>query len=434
MTLREALDRTLLLMRDEFGDDASDAMLLAALTGTRVALIADDKNIASHSAQTAFVTAAMLMARSGHKVFLLAPDVEMIGRQPPLRPGRMIDQLLRTGADLLPGIEFAIDPLAGEIDLAIALGNSPVPIQARRCIRLNATSWAGQIQREADFTSWNAGDWPLGAMASAGLASAEAFKIAMGKLHQYARNPARLSTVFSATDELSFVLAPPETPCIANLGQFDCVSGGAIINAILYALLRIPGLTGAGRLIEPDVADLTNLNRYMLLTRSQLHIPKARDLTAICTPSLRLEPIEKRYEPGILKSLGSFAPSVLVGVDDIPTRWAVQQANPAWLGIGATTHWSAMASFHRKGLGCAQCLHAYDDPGNAPIPTVAFVSFWSGLLTAAYFLRHIAGQQIPVREQQVYMTPFRAENPVRTPAPIRENCPTCDIIAQLRAA
>jgi hypothetical protein len=33
-----------------------------------VALIADDANIVSHSAQTAFVTAALLMARSGHQV------------------------------------------------------------------------------------------------------------------------------------------------------------------------------------------------------------------------------------------------------------------------------------------------------------------------------------------------------------------------------
>jgi hypothetical protein len=41
-------------------------VLLGALIGTRAALVADRANIASHSAQTAFVTAASLMARSGH--------------------------------------------------------------------------------------------------------------------------------------------------------------------------------------------------------------------------------------------------------------------------------------------------------------------------------------------------------------------------------
>jgi hypothetical protein len=70
MTLRQALDRTLLLMRDEIVESAGDDTLLAALTGTRVALIADAANIASHSAQTAFVTAALLMARSGHQALM----------------------------------------------------------------------------------------------------------------------------------------------------------------------------------------------------------------------------------------------------------------------------------------------------------------------------------------------------------------------------
>jgi hypothetical protein len=68
----------------------------------------------------------------------------------------------------------------------------------------------------------------------------------------------------------------------------------------------------------------------------------------------------------------------------LPTRCAVQQAMPQWLVIGATTYWSAMASFHSEGLGCARCLHNEDEPGDGPIPTTACVSFWAGLLTAAY--------------------------------------------------
>ncbi|MFZ2137605.1 MAG: hypothetical protein WAV78_11880, partial [Xanthobacteraceae bacterium] len=33
-----------------------------------------------------------------------------------------------------------------------------------------------------------------------------------------------------------------------------------------------------GRIIEPDTTDLTKLNRYMLLLRSNCHTPKAHDL------------------------------------------------------------------------------------------------------------------------------------------------------------
>ena len=146
----------------------------------------------------------------------------------------------------------------------------------------------------------------------------------------------------------------------------------------------------------------------MLLVHSHLEECKAHDLAAICQGTgLEIEPINERYEQRYVRSK-KLAVSVLVGVDDIPSRWLVQRANPEWLGIGATTHWSAMASFHQLGLGCAEYLHPVDDPNDAPIPTVAFVSFWAGLLTAAYFIRHLSGN-LRATEQQTYVTPFGAE-------------------------
>jgi hypothetical protein len=101
---------------------------------------------------------------------------------------------------------------------------------------------------------------------------------------------------------------------------------------------------------------------------------------------LSLTAIAVHYAGGHVEEVGAFAPKVLVGVDDIPTRWNVQLQQPHWLGIGATTHWDAMAAYHEQGLACAQCLHPRDDPTTALIPTVAFVSYFAGLLLACYFL------------------------------------------------
>jgi hypothetical protein len=427
MTLRDALDRTLLLMRDEVGEEVNDSVLLAALTGTRVAIIADEMNLATHAAQTAFITAAILMARSGHSVFLLAPDAPLIGPQPPLQPGRMVEQLLRVGKDMLPGVEFVAGDPAEEVDLAIALGDSAIKVRARRRIRLNAEPWAGVIAREDHMQRWNTPWWPFGALAAAAIAAGEAFKIAMRKLLPVALNPAGTAAVFADTDELTFSLAPADTPYCRDLGNLDFVSGGAIVNAALYALARIPAVNGRGRIIEPDTSAISNLNRYMLLLRSQLEGSKARDLAELLGNGLRFEPIDQLYEPELLKTIAPLAPTVVVGVDDIPTRWVVQQAKPEWLVIGATTHWSAMASFHREGLGCAQCLHPEDDPGVAPIPTTACVSFWAGLLAATYFARHTIGQTISIKQQQTFLTPFRPENPFRTAVHVRKNCPTCQV-------
>jgi hypothetical protein len=136
-----------------------------------------------------------------------------------------------------------------------------------------------------------------------------------------------------------------------------------------------------------------------------------------------LEPVDKRYEAGL--NIEPLAPSVVVGVDDIPTRWAVQRAAPDWLVVGATTHWSAMASVHEPGLACAQCLHPTDDPDDRPIPTQACVSFWAGLHVAAYLVRRSAQASIALAEQHIYVTPFRPETPYLAEVAFRDDCPSC---------
>jgi hypothetical protein len=181
------------------------------------------------------------------------------------------------------------------------------------------------------------------------------------------------------------------------------------------------------RVIEPEFADLTNLNRYMLLLRSHFGAQKAKDLEEMCAGTgLAVTPIRKRYGPETAGAIG-LRDVVLVGVDDIPSRWLAQRAWPAWLGVGATTHWSAMASFHMPGTGgCAECLHPDDDLTEGPIPTVAFVSFWAGLLMAVYFLRHRADvlSAAPL-DQQIYLTPVRPESPIWAIVPKRPGCTTC---------
>ena len=52
-----------------------------------------------------------------------------------------------------------------------------------------------------------------------------------------------------------------------RLGAVDVISGGTITNAALYALLRMPAVSAAMRVIEPDLLNLPNLNRYALARR-----------------------------------------------------------------------------------------------------------------------------------------------------------------------
>jgi len=421
--LREVLDRTLLLMRDELVDTASDELLIAALTETCVALLADGANLVSHSAQSSYITAALLMARSGHKVHLVAPDVPLVGPQPPLQPGGLVSSLVAVGRDLLPGIEFSVGLPYEEADLEVKFGDSASKIRAKRSFSVGATPWSACLRASGLGSRWTETKWPLGGIAAGALSSVEAFKAAMQKVRPFARNAGHFDAKFAATNAVEYELAPASAPTPTDLGRFDFISAGAITNAVLFALARILGVTGGGRLIDDDTGDLSNLNRYALLLRSMIRGPKASTLASMNLPGLRLKSEPVRYSRESAVTIGPLAPGVLVGVDHIPTRWEAQRAMPNWLGIGATTHWSSMASFHVDGLGCAGCLHPTDDKNDAPIPTVAFASFWAGLLLAIYFVRTAGGESLPVERQCTYLTSLRPELPWCSPVATRRDCP-----------
>ena len=147
-------------------------------------------------------------------------------------------------------------------------------------------------------------------------------------------------------------------------------------------LLRVPELSAFLRVIEPETLDLTNLNRYALARRFDSNQPKAEILENYSRGILKISGRQERLDDSWPALLGSLAPRVLVGVDQIPVRWAVQRAAPPWLQVAGTSHFLAMASSHRPDGPCAGCTHPIDEVGNGPIPTISFVSLWAGILQA----------------------------------------------------
>ena len=406
-------------MRDEIRVNVPNSILLDALTGTEVAVVADAVTISSPSAQTAFVTLAMLCVRSGHKVYLVAPDMPVAGIQPPFVGERILSALMNVDGRIVPEPRFEIGAPAHTVDLEVRLGATPSTCAARATLAFTATAWETHLLPTLDLP-WPASlTWPFGAQAGASLAATEAFKAAMRKLRHFARDLQIFDELFAPVAETRFALASPATRQPFDLGRSDIISGGAITNAALYALSRIPGVRGVARVFEFDIVEATNLNRYALLLRDQLGDPKVAHLAALSLGGLSIEPMPQRYEDEFTN--GTLAGRVLVGVDHIPSRWSVQRAQPLWLGIGATTHWSAMASFHQPGLPCAGCLHPYDDPAEGPIPTVAFVSFMAGLQLATYFLQDVAGET--PTHQQTYLTVLRPETLWRSAIARHPKCP-----------
>ena len=419
----DALGRTFRLMRTDLTAGMTDEVLFDALRSTRVVLAADEAALSTHSGQCAFVATATTLARSGHAVWIEAPEVRLIGAQPPLRGEWMMAGLRELGGDLLPNWQFEASPPPAVVDILCRFGKPDHDSTAEIVLDANASDWGGSLFQNRP-TAWTGSLWPIGGLVVAGLVSAEAFKVAMRKLSSHAVSSGWFDELYAPTTSAEVKLAPDGTPKVSSLGRFDMVSAGAIGNALFHILLRLPNVSGSARAIDKDVNSLTNLNRNALLRRSRLDHSKVEDLASY-GDGLEILPVPHRFEGG--EADMELAEVVLVGVDHIPSRWVVQRTRPRWLGIGASEGFAAHGSVHQNGQACAQCLHAYDVERTGEIPTVAFVSYWAGLLLAASFLRFLTGERPDAGEQQIYYSTLRPESwaLARAAAPVVPGCPTC---------
>ncbi len=113
---------------------------------------------------------------------------------------------------------------------------------------------------------------------------------------------------------------------------------------------------------------------------------------------------------------------MLVGVDDIPSRWAVQAAAPYWLGVGATEGFAVLVSSHTPGQACVGCLHPAAASPTGPIPTAAFVSLLLGLLLVARWLRSFGLEGPALADQQAFINSLRPEGWTYGAMPVAPNC------------
>ncbi|MDQ2891181.1 MAG: hypothetical protein M3R65_11625 [Gemmatimonadota bacterium] len=392
-------------MRDDLRVDIPTEQLLEALLAPRIVIRADRQNASFPSGQTAIVTSALLAARCGAQIFLDIPEVPLAGPQPPIQGKAFLSGMTALGNDLMPGRAWTVGLPRERADLTLLIGDTPPRTHSVSNIAVSGNEWAGSIGSTG--TRWHAMA-PIGALAAAGLVAGEVFKSSMRRLRSGARNHYFFDQMFAPVSDALVRLAPVNTPVPRDFGEFDCVSGGAITHALLFALSRFC-IAGDARVIEPDINDVTNLNRYSMLRLSRLGVPKALDLASMLLGEINVSGIAERYDTSFSSKHGSLRSHVLVGVDHIPTRWAVQASSPSWLGIGASSHYSAMASYHTAATPCARCLHPTDDELDGLIPTVSFVSHWAGLWLATIFALECAGAATPAAQQSTYATLLRPD-------------------------
>ena len=161
--------------------------------------------------------------------------------------------------------------------------------------------------------------------------------------------------------------------------------------------------------VEPDRADSSNLNRYPLLTRADIGQLKAALLSRYSAQHLEIVGQPSRLEPKSIRRLGPFAPTMVVGADDIRSRWLVQGVQPARLFVGATADFMTLTSEHPVGSPCARCLHPVDDGVRGVIATVSFVSYLAGLALAWRVLSTVGQGPCSEDRQALVAWPLRMD-------------------------
>jgi hypothetical protein len=423
MTSLEELNRTILLCRDYVADGLSDDEICHCFQSLRVLCVSNLENLSSHSGQTALVTTVSLLSRTGMQVELRIPDVPMLLPQPPLFGPSLCKALLESSEALVTGAtvreETGLNP-----DLIFVLGNTKSVGSLIPVWRLCGSDWYGKLAMEemTEVSPWTA-HWPIGAMVSSVLAAGEAFKFVVRRLPL--RNQAD-RVFFERSPVCSWDFGSVTVPSKGvNLGEVDVISAGAICQSALYALTRLPNGEMWGRIFDGDLTSASNLNRNMLTLAGDVGSLKVQVVANRCTPKLKLDPVTNRFDG---KNLGRpLPPRVLVGVDDIPSRWEVQRRATGWVAVSGTSHFNVSSSSHTPGEPCSGCLHFIDDAAGAnPIPTVSFVSFWAGLSMAVRLVREALGCPYPPNQQHLWLTPLRLDQPRATmwlPVARHRNCP-----------
>ena len=400
MTRLEQLSRTIAMYKADLGID-DDHAVESALRRISVLLAIGHPASSTRAGQNAILTSAMLLARSGHQVWIQAADGPLVGHQPPFSGASLHEAVQSVQGQLIEGSSIRLGA-PDRIDIAFEFGtaSSIAPYQCQRTVSVGWSAWSGEISDWPPQSPITEFDWPMGAMAAGVLVAAEVSKMAARSLAPISTDPAAARASFACSRAARLILADEDTPKLASLGNFTAISAGAVTNGLVFALARLPDIWGRVEVYDSDRSDGTNLNRNMMLLQRFLGLTKV-ELFEHFGHGLKVIAHPRRFiEPDLCGLRGRVA----VGVDHIPSRWLLARGRYDWMGVGATSHFNVLSSFHYPFSGCPACLHPHDEAGPEITPTIAHVSFLAGLLLATDLIVDVAGAKASLLSRHRYIS------------------------------
>jgi hypothetical protein len=243
---------------------------------------------------------------------------------------------------------------AGETDVKTA---APV-------VYFGSDGWVAHVSSRGPVGSGNSFN-PFGAGAAACFGAANIFRMLFG-----AHLPeGKVETAFSLSlldfdPQSAEPYNPPLQPL--SLGESYLVGLGAIGNGALWALAKVPGLSGVLHLIDPETIELSNLQRYVLTTQGDINRPKALYAAEqFAGTNIEAKPHQQKWGEYLRTVSAWHFERIAVGVDNAEDRQAIQAALPRWI-VNAWTQPGDLGVSRHEFLGddaCLTCLYFPDEMG-----------------------------------------------------------------------
>ena len=254
------------------------------------------------------------------------------------------DELLALASSINPNIEAS---KTGSANVALSIGVDAPTVDAPT-LYAGCDGWLARVGTKGPYRTSDLCN-PFGAGFAACLAAANLFRFLFLPNGE---------TILDA--DISF---PPEAASLPDLtastltDPLVLVGVGAVGNSACWALARTP-LNGHIHVVDPEVVELSNLQRYVLCERSDEGGVKVDVVGKECGGALQVLPHQETWA-AFLQTNGYKWERVLVALDSAHDRRAVQGSLPRWIAnawtqlgdLGVSTH-----SFSGQDA-CLACLY-----------------------------------------------------------------------------
>jgi hypothetical protein len=326
----------------------NSAAFAAALETRTVGIAFDGRAAETDEGRVALELATDLFARLYPRLALLPNGVEA---------GRMTPALASRALAINPELEIVQHQEGLSVVLCVGTTVAPAGVPT---VYVGSQGWITRVSSGQPVGCGDSSN-PLGAAAAACIGAANVFRFLFREQLPPGNGVFDEDRSFSLVDFQSGQggAGDPSLNRVV-LSDTTLVGNGAIGNAVIWTLARVPGATGELNIVDAESVELSNLQRYVLATQSSIDQSKVSlGENALKGSGIVVNAFATTWS-GFLEQRNDWnLQRVVVAVDNVGDRRLIQGALPRWianawtqpgdLGISRHAHFGESA--------CLTCLY-----------------------------------------------------------------------------